>query len=98
MSKQRTKVLKPRGRPRVTSTQTTTVQPPLPGAPVAEAPPAAPASYVPSVDIERFSQNVARMMEEGGKALAAYLKPREDGSIRSEPVSASAQARMAGQR
>ena len=41
---------------------------------------------MPSVDIERFSQNVARMMEEGGKALAAYLKPREDGSIKAEPT------------
>lgn len=33
-----------------------------------------------SVDIERFSHNVARLIEQGGKALAAYLKPREEGS------------------
>jgi polyhydroxyalkanoate synthase len=39
-----------------------------------------------AVDIERFSQNVARMVEEGGKALAAYLKPREDGTVKAEPA------------
>ena len=33
------------------------------------------------VDIEAFSHNLARMVEEGGKALAAYLKPREQGEI-----------------
>ena len=37
-----------------------------------------------SVDIERFSKNIARMVEEGGKALAAYLKPREEGRIKDE--------------
>ncbi len=39
-----------------------------------------------AVDIERFSKNVARMVEEGGKALAAYLKPREDGTVKAEPA------------
>ncbi len=29
--------------------------------------------------MEEFARNIARMMEEGGKALAAYLKPREEG-------------------
>ena len=29
--------------------------------------------------------NIARMVEEGGKALAAYLKPREDGEVKAEP-------------
>jgi polyhydroxyalkanoate synthase subunit PhaC len=53
-------------------------------APAASAPPAVPAQ--PSVDIERFSRNIARMVEEGGKALAAYLKPREDGTIKIEPA------------
>ena len=38
-----------------------------------------------AVDIERFSKNVARMVEEGGKALAAYLKPREEGEVKIEP-------------
>ncbi|MFN3350887.1 class I poly(R)-hydroxyalkanoic acid synthase [Pseudorhodoplanes sp.] len=32
-----------------------------------------------SVDIERFAANVARLVEQSGKALAAYLKPREEG-------------------
>src|ERR1700719_4023878 len=32
-----------------------------------------------SVDVEEFSRNLARLIEEGGRALAAYLKPREDG-------------------
>ncbi len=32
-----------------------------------------------SVDVERFANNLARLMEQGGKALAAYLKPREEG-------------------
>jgi polyhydroxyalkanoate synthase len=34
-----------------------------------------------SADVEAFAHNVARMMEEGGKALAAYLKPREEGQV-----------------
>ena len=34
------------------------------------------------VDIERFAFNVARLVEQGGKALAAYLKPREDGAAK----------------
>jgi polyhydroxyalkanoate synthase len=38
-----------------------------------------------TVDIEQFSRNIARMVEEGGKALAAYLKPREDGAVKAEP-------------
>src|SRR5207253_10410458 len=32
-----------------------------------------------SADVEEFARNIARMMEQGGKALAAYLKPREEG-------------------
>jgi polyhydroxyalkanoate synthase subunit PhaC len=34
---------------------------------------------VGSVDVEVFSRNLARLVEEGGRAFAAYLKPREDG-------------------
>jgi polyhydroxyalkanoate synthase len=37
-----------------------------------------------SVDIEEFARNLARVLEEGGKALAAYLKPREEGRIQGE--------------
>ena len=37
-----------------------------------------------SVDVEAFAHNLARLIEEGGKALAAYLKPREEGKIKDE--------------
>jgi polyhydroxyalkanoate synthase subunit PhaC len=30
------------------------------------------------LEIEAFAKNLSRMVEEGGKALAAYLRPRED--------------------
>src|SRR5215475_5461051 len=33
-------------------------------------------------DAEAFAMNVARAMESGGKALAAYLKPRESGEMK----------------
>ncbi len=33
------------------------------------------------IDVELFAHNWARLVEEGGKALAAYLKPREEGKI-----------------
>ncbi len=33
-----------------------------------------------AMDVERLSSNIARMVELGGKALAAYLKPRETGA------------------
>jgi polyhydroxyalkanoate synthase len=42
-------------------------------------PPSLAAAAGPSVDIEAFSRNIARMVEQGGRALAAYLKPREEG-------------------
>jgi polyhydroxyalkanoate synthase len=31
------------------------------------------------IDVEALASNIARMVEHGGKALAAYLKPREQG-------------------
>ena len=37
-----------------------------------------------AADIERFSHNMARLVEQGGRALAAYLRPREDGGIADE--------------
>jgi polyhydroxyalkanoate synthase len=37
-----------------------------------------------SFDIETFSRNLARLIEEGGKALGAYLKPREDGRLKGD--------------
>jgi polyhydroxyalkanoate synthase subunit PhaC len=36
-------------------------------------------------DAEAFAMNVARAMESGGKALAAYLKPRETGEVMDKP-------------
>src|SRR5476651_1520721 len=37
-----------------------------------------------NVDVETFAHNLARMIEEGGKALAAYMKPREEGKFKGE--------------
>ena len=37
-----------------------------------------------SFDLEEFAKNLARMIEQGGKALAAYLKPREQGRMEGE--------------
>jgi polyhydroxyalkanoate synthase len=36
-------------------------------------------------DAEAFAMNFARAMESGGKALAAYLKPRESGEVKDKP-------------
>ncbi len=47
------------------------------------------AKPITSVDVELFAKNFARIIEGGGKALAAYMKPREEGRIadqRSEEV------------
>src|ERR1700730_13873900 len=38
-------------------------------------------------DPEAFAMNLAKAMESSGKALAAYLKPRENGEIRDKPPS-----------
>jgi polyhydroxyalkanoate synthase len=38
-----------------------------------------------AVDVEEFSHNLARLIEAGGRALAAYLKPREEGRKTAEP-------------
>jgi poly[(R)-3-hydroxyalkanoate] polymerase subunit PhaC len=46
--------------------------------------PAADGAAASAIDIEQFSRNIARMVEEGGKALAAYLKPREDGAFKTD--------------
>jgi polyhydroxyalkanoate synthase len=40
--------------------------------------------HIGTVDVEAFAKNFGRLIEEGGKALAAYLKPREEGQIKSE--------------
>ena len=36
------------------------------------------------VEVEVFAGNLARLIEEGGKALAAYMKPREEGKIKDD--------------
>src|SRR5580700_5141640 len=36
-------------------------------------------------DPEAFSMNLARAMETSGQALAAYLKPRENGEAKDKP-------------
>ncbi|HTQ82788.1 MAG TPA: class I poly(R)-hydroxyalkanoic acid synthase, partial [Pseudolabrys sp.] len=46
--------------------------------------PASELKKLSEVDIEAFASNLARVVEQGGKALAAYLKPREEGKIKSE--------------
>ena len=70
----------------MTATHTPTVQaPPAPPPAATGATGGALVPELPKVDVERLSQNIARMVEEGGKALAAYLKPREDGSVKAEP-------------
>jgi len=65
----------PAAAPQAAAAQAVAVQPPSIPAPPTQ----------PAVDIERFSRNIARMVEEGGKALAAYLKPREQGEVKIEP-------------
>jgi polyhydroxyalkanoate synthase subunit PhaC len=49
----------------------------MPAKPQTLTPPIPP--QIGSLDIETFARNLARLVEEGGRALAAYLKPREDG-------------------
>jgi polyhydroxyalkanoate synthase len=46
--------------------------------------PPTPPPATTAADIEAFARNLARMVEEGGKALAAYIAPREDGRIKTE--------------
>jgi polyhydroxyalkanoate synthase len=36
------------------------------------------------IDIESLARNMGRAVEEGGKALAAYLRPREDGRVKND--------------
>src|ERR1700710_1100052 len=42
---------------------------------------------VKGFDPEAFAMNIARAMESSGQALAAYLKPREDGEPKDKPPS-----------
>jgi polyhydroxyalkanoate synthase len=38
--------------------------------------------YPPHVDVEALTRNFGRLVEEGGRAVAAYLKPREAGALK----------------
>jgi polyhydroxyalkanoate synthase len=62
--------------------------PPSPSQPAAAASAAdtaAPdAARTSPIDLELFAANLAKMVEEGGRAMAAYLRPREEGRIRDE--------------
>ena len=58
-----------------------------PGKQPVQKPPQEPAqepAKIGSVEVEAFAHNIARLVEEGGKALAAYMKPREEGKIKNE--------------
>jgi polyhydroxyalkanoate synthase len=46
--------------------------------------PATEPAKVDNFDVETFSRNLGRAIEEGGKALSAYLKPREEGKVKSD--------------
>jgi polyhydroxyalkanoate synthase len=50
------------------------------------------APKIRAVDVEVFAGNLARLVEQGGRALAAYLKPREEGRTRDEPPAELADA------
>jgi polyhydroxyalkanoate synthase len=43
-----------------------------------------PAKPLTSVNVEALAHNFARMIEQGGKALAAYMKPREEGKLKDD--------------
>jgi len=66
-------------RPEAGSRHAALVLPPAPAPTPAPAPAtaAAPTSYPVNIDFEALTRNFARLVEEGGRAVAAYLKPRE---------------------
>ena len=54
-----------------------------PAAASAKAPPASPVDEgkIPLPDFEALSVNLARLVEEGGRAMSAYLRPIEEGKV-----------------
>jgi polyhydroxyalkanoate synthase subunit PhaC len=75
-------------KPRPLAPKPTPVKPPVSGPAAAHVvanrpdgvvPPQA-ATYPANLDVEALTRNFARLVEEGGRAVAAYIKPREDGS------------------
>src|SRR5215467_4244832 len=66
------------------STATRQAPQPIEAAPVTPNPaagvqPVPTEAYPANIDVEALTRNLARLIEEGGRAAAAYLKPREDG-------------------
>ena len=53
---------------------------PPPGS--APAKPPGPGAPLPAPDVEALAQNIAQAIEQGSRALAAYLRPRESGEIK----------------
>src|SRR5262249_10315253 len=48
--------------------------------PEAETQPPPAAAYPYNIDVEALTKNAARLIEEGGRAVAPYLRPRENGA------------------
>ena len=75
-----------RAKPRSASENQTSAAPSAtspPAAPIASPDPAPAASARPALpDVEALARNIALAIEQGGKALAAYLRPRETGEIK----------------
>jgi polyhydroxyalkanoate synthase subunit PhaC len=88
-------------RPPATADAAAAPTPSTPVAPSRDLSPKKPAERVAlpaaAVDLERFSQNIARLIEEGGKALAAYLKPREEGQVKGEAQELAGVVKTLGQ-
>jgi polyhydroxyalkanoate synthase subunit PhaC len=78
---QKSRAGKPRGAPAEASGPASAAEPPAQSSRAEEQAKTAEATAAPILDIEALSKNIARMVEEGGKALAAYLKPREQGRV-----------------
>jgi polyhydroxyalkanoate synthase subunit PhaC len=88
-------------RPLATANAAMPTTPSPPVAPPRDRLPAKPAERaappMAAVDLERFSQNIVRLIEEGGKAFAAYLKPREEGQVKGEAQELVAVVKTLGQ-
>jgi len=71
--------------PAVSSRPAKTIPQPAPPSASETKPASAPAKsgQPPVPDVEALAHNIALAIEEGGRALAAYLRPRESGEIRS---------------
>lgn len=57
------------------------VAPDKPAAPAKADTPGAQGAAPGPINLEAFAGNLARLVEEGGKAMAAYMRPREEGLV-----------------